>query len=191
MTAPVRSTQHVRWGFSDIWYAPAGTAEPASTATLTEPSTPWVGFGYTAEGAALSVTKETEEATVEEELLPIGEDVTSVGIQLVLSMAEDTLENRAMAYGIGSVTTTAAGVGQIGKKTLTFDTQLRKIAICLMATNGYGFKDRIYLPNVVATGDVETAYRRNPGDKRVLPVTFKVQGTLSAVPIIQQSAAAS
>lgn len=191
MTAPVRSTEHVRWGYADMWFGEADETIPASAATLAEPATGYTGVGYTAEGATLTVTKETEEARVEEELLAIGEDVVNVGLSLTLAFAEDTLENRAMAYGIGEVVTTAASSGQIGKKKLSFDTNLRVISLVLMATNGYGFKDRIYLPRVIATGDVETAYRRSPSEKRIIPVTFKVIGTLDDIDVTQMTAEAT
>ena len=136
MTAPVRTVDHVQWGVADMWTGDADETEPISTATLSEPASGFTGIGYTAEGMAFSIETTTEEATVEEELLAVGEDTTGVVITVTMAFAEDTFENRVLAIGNAELQTTAAGVGQIGKKTLTIVPQKKVISRVFLISCG-------------------------------------------------------
>lgn len=187
--APTRSADLVKWGFADIYIADADTAQPASAGTLVEPSTGWTGVGFTAEGLSMEVGSDVEEIRVEESLTPVGRVLTATSVTVAFDFAEDTVENRLLAYGFGSITTTAAGASQIGKKTLVLGDELEEKAICIVADNAYGFKDRIYIPRVMAGGTVGTSYRR--AEKRVYPVEFMATCEPSDIVIVQQTAAAT
>jgi hypothetical protein len=186
---PTRDADKVAWGFADIWIADADTAEPASGATLAEPGGGYTGVGFTAEGVAMEVSTDSEAIRVEEQLTPVGRVLTAVDVTITLEFAEDVIENRLLAYGFGTLTTTAAAAGQIGKKTLVLGEELDEKAIVIMADNGLGFRDRIYIPRAMAGGSVGTPYRR--AEKRVYPVEFTATCAPGDIVIVQQTADAS
>lgn len=184
----VRTASNVSWGFGDIYLAAKNTVEPASAATLAEPTTGWTSVGYTSEGLMMEVSKDVEDIRVEETLTSVGQVLTSVEVSFTFEFAEDVIENRLAAYGFGTLTTTASGAGQIGKKTLVLGETLEEKAICIVASNrATGFKDRIYVPIVQTGGSVGTAYKRS--EKRVYPVEFKAQCDPSLIRIVQQTSA--
>lgn len=183
-----RTLSNVKWGYADTWHAAADTVEPASAATLSEPATGWTGVGYTSEGVTMEVGKDTEMVRVEESLTPAGIVVTGSDVKITFEIAEDTLEARQLAYGLGTISTTAAATGQIGKKTLTLDDSLDVIALCFIADNAQGFRDRVYIPRMMSSGAVGTAYQR--AAKRVFPVEFTAICELAAIKIVKQTAAA-
>lgn len=187
--AVTRNADAVAWGFADIWLADADTAEPASAATLVEPAGDWDGVGFTSEGVMLEIGKDVEEIRVEESLIAVGRVMTSVSVTVTFEFAEDTLENALAAYGFGTITTTAAGASQIGKKTLVLGDELEERALCFMADNADGFKDRVYIPKVMSGGSVGTPYRR--AEKRVYPVEFQAICEPSDIVIVKQTAAAT
>lgn len=195
MAAPTRTKSNVVWGIVNGWTAAADTVTPFDEEVdIDDPASGWTGLGYTAEGFSRAYSRETAEARVEEELNPVGEDVTSVTYAISLMLAEHTLENEALAMG-GTVATTAAASGTIGYKTLTLDDTLENVALVLVmdgnVKNGSArFKNMIYIPSVVATGDVETEFRRSPENKRVIPVTFKATCELSDIKTYSQTAVA-
>lgn len=183
-----RDVTNIVWGFADAWYAPAGTAEPGHTTTLAEPGAGWTPIGFTSEGFNTEFSKDVEDIRVEENLTSVAQVITSADFMLGFEVAEDSPEMRQLAYGLGAITTTAAGTGQIGMKTFTLTDDLATIAICVMARNSKGFRDRIYVPRMQSEGSVGQAYKRS--DKRVLPVSMKSVATLSSITIRTQTAAA-
>jgi hypothetical protein len=187
--APTRTADQVQWGFADIYIADADTAEPASAATLADPVTGWTGVGFTAEGVTMEVGTDTEEIRVEEQLTAVGRVLTAVNVSVSFDFAEDVIENRLLAYGFGTLTTTAAGPTQIGKKTLVLGDVLEEKAICIVADNGLGFKDRIYIPRMMAGGSVSTSYKR--AEKHVYPVEFMATCDPTQIVIVQQTAVAT
>lgn len=194
MAAPTRTKGNVVWGKINGWYAPIGTTTPfVNTADIDDPSSPWVGIGYTAEGFSRTYSRETAEARVEEEPNAIGEDLISASWLVALMLAEDTVENQALAMG-GTVTTNAADATKIGYKEMTLSDTLKEVALVLVMpsankkADGSRFKDMIYIPSVVSSGEVETSYRVSPENKRVLPVTFKATCELKDIKTYSQTA---
>lgn len=188
--APTRTASQVNWGYASIYIADANTAEPASTSALTEPSGgTWTGVGFTAEGVTIEFGMDMEDITVEEQLTPVGRVATGATFTVTFDFAEDVIENRLLAYGFGSLVTTAAGASQIGKKTLTLGETPTEKAVVIMAENGLGFNDRIYIPKMMAGGSVETSYRR--AEKRLYPVEYGATCDIDDIKIVQQTAVAT
>ena len=98
-----------------IYYAPVGEALPdESSIDYGEAwGGNWVNLGYTLEPVALSYETETFELEVEQITLPVRRVRTKETVMIETALAEMTGANLALVVD-GTVTTTAAGVGQVG-----------------------------------------------------------------------------
>lgn len=98
-----------------IYYAPVGEALPdESSIDYGEAwGGNWTNLGYTLEPVALSYETETFELEVEQITLPVRRVRTKETVMIETALAEMTGANLALVVD-GTVTTTAAGVGQVG-----------------------------------------------------------------------------
>ncbi len=98
-----------------IYYAPVGEALPdESSIDYGEAwGGNWVNLGFTLEPVALSYETETFELEVEQITLPVRRVRTKETVMIETALAEMTGANLALVVD-GTVTTTAAGVGQVG-----------------------------------------------------------------------------
>lgn len=186
-----RDIDAVTWGVADVWVAPVDTAIPTSTTTLTEPTDPtWIPMGFTAEGVQWSTTITKERIPAgEETIAAAGWAVTEMDSSISFSLTEDTIENLQLALGVGTVTMTAAAAGQIGKKVLVLGETLIERAVAVMADNGKGFKDLIYIPRCMSGGEVSKSFRR--AARRELAVTLAAACEPEDIQVVQQFAAAT
>jgi hypothetical protein len=134
----------------------AGTEWPSTGTGIT----PWVHVGFTDQGWKLKLSTKTSEITVEEQSTPV--KILADGKTMTVSgtLAESTLQHARWSYGGGTITTTAAATGTIGKASLSLQDKLEEWAIGLDTTNKFGFWRRMLLPKCVITSDVEVAFRR-------------------------------
>lgn len=103
-----------------IYYAPVGETLPDETSVAYGEAWGgnWVNLGYTLDPVAWSVEKTTFELEVEQ-LSTAVRSVTQTETSMIeTNLAEFTGSNIALATG-GTVTTTAAGVGQVGFDEIT------------------------------------------------------------------------
>jgi hypothetical protein len=91
---------NVQLGAGRLYYAPLGTAEPAS-ATSVMPSA-WKPIGYTENGTEITIDTSAEDIMVAEELDPIDRVVTARTIRLAVEMAESTKSRLLLAVGAGA-----------------------------------------------------------------------------------------
>lgn len=98
-----------------IYYAPVGETLPdESSVDYGEAwGGNWTNLGYTLEPVSLSYETETFELEVEQITLPVRRTRTKETVMVETSLAEMTGANLALVVD-GTVTTTAAGVGQVG-----------------------------------------------------------------------------
>lgn len=98
-----------------IYYAPVGETLPdESSVDYGEAwGGNWTNLGYTLEPVSLSYETETFELEVEQITLPVRRVRTKETVMVETSLAEMTGANLALVVD-GTVTTTAAGVGQVG-----------------------------------------------------------------------------
>jgi len=189
--APVRTKTNILIGTATLYVAPAYTPMPDDTVGIDgDWGALWVHPGYTEEGVSTSFERDTEDHNVEEDPLPAFRTVTSATFTVTASFAEDTLENIKLAMGGGIITTTAAGTGQIGKKRLVLSEELEELALGFEGKNAEGYWRRIYIPRVVASGTVETEYRR-AAQKRVYPAEFASICALSEIETVNMTAPAT
>ena len=133
----------------------------------------WVPVGATQEGLNFRFQRSTQDITVEEQLTPVAVNTTGLDISMDMVLSEDTLETMVTAYGGGSIVTTAAASGQIGKKALTIGSDLDQYAFGFETQDSAGFFRRVLVPTVVSVGQAETLYRR-AADARRYAVSLRV-----------------
>lgn len=190
--APTRTRGNVFTGYGDLYYGSA-TDSPAMPAETVARGggwpVAWTGFGFTEDGMEYEISKDVEDQNVEEMLTPASVALTGAQILLRFTLAEDVLANMIVAAGIGTLTTTAPGVGQIGKTTLTLGESLKQYAFGFESDNPEGHWRRGIVPLVISTGSVGVPYRRN--NKRIYPVEFRAICELDDIVIVNKTANAS
>jgi len=170
---------NVDLGPGRLYYAPLGTAEPASGSAVL-PSA-WQVVGYTEDGTQISTDITSEAIEVAEELDPIRYIQTRRTTQLTLSMAETMVSRLALAVG--------AGAGRADTAT-AFELPAPDSIVPVMfvwdrdevpsATNR-----RWIFRSCVPSGTIELANRKAP-QKRLIGVTFDcalVDGSTSPVKV--------
>lgn len=167
-------------------------ALPADTVALNGawPSTGtniWVPVGGTQEGLNFRFQRSTQDITIEEQLTPVAVNTTGLDISMDMVLSEDTLETMVTAYGGGSIVTTAAASGQIGKKTLTIGSDLDQYAFGFETQDSAGFFRRVLVPTVVSVGQAETLYRR-AADARRYAVSLRVLCAPEEIIVIEKTA---
>jgi hypothetical protein len=193
---------NVLTGPAQIWTKPYifGTpaALPADTVLLGGlwPS-PWRAIGATKEGVTGRFARSVQNITIEEQSTPVDQKTTSAAFTFTAQLSEDTLETIQLAYGGGSIETTAAGAGTKGKKTLVLseDTEYIAIGFETFAAPREAVEDetpwrRLLIPKASSAAEVETAYRRADG-QRLYPVTFTSLVPISACPVVELNADAT
>jgi hypothetical protein len=170
-------------------------ALPADTVALggAWPSTGtniWLPVGATQEGLNFRFQRSTQDVNVEEQLTPVQVNTTSLDISMDMVLSEDSMETMVYAYGGGSIVTTAAGVGQIGKKELTINSDLDLYAFGFETQNEFGFFRRVLVPAVVSVGQAETLYRRAQ-DARRYAVSLRVICAPEEIDIVEKTAVAT
>lgn len=105
----------------ELWLAPVGTSFPDPATT---PPSPWVKIGtngnrnYTEDGVMVTHSQTLEEARVAGATGPIKATRTAEGLKIGMKLLDLTLEQYAHALNEASVTTTAAGSGTSGTKSV-------------------------------------------------------------------------
>lgn len=150
----------------------------------------WTHIGATDQGWKLKIATKTADITIEEQSTPV--DILADGKTMTVSgsLAEDTLQHALWAYGGGTLTTVAAGVGQVGKQTLSLQDKLEKWAVGLETINKYGFYRRFLIPKMVIASDVETAFRR-AAEKRMYSFEANSICPIEDVDIVDMTAPAT
>lgn len=152
-----------------VFLAPDATANVADS--VAEPLTPWTYIGYTEDGVDFDATRKEVMHRVDEQSNPLFLTIDTTETKLVTSLAESTLENMKNAFGGGTITTTAAGVGTIGKTVLQLADNVTNLALILQGVNPAGFFRRIYIPKIASIGKIKQEYNRAK-KKQLLQVEF-------------------
>lgn len=109
-------------GAANILYAPLDTALPDETTVEANdfanwPSG-WVHLGYTSEGPSFTYSYETFEVEAQQATAPLRRKKTTETATITASLLQFSAEHLALITG-GTVTTTAAGAGQKGYKSVS------------------------------------------------------------------------
>lgn len=178
-------------GSATIWIAAADEPMPADSVDLgADWAGNWLSPGATDQGVDLTVGRDIQKHMIDEQSTPALITVNTSNIQVDTSFAEDVLTNLKTAYGGGTITTTAAGTGQVGKSTLTLAESLDTLAVGLEGKNKAGFWRRIYIPRVISAAEVKTTFRRS-ADYRKYPVSLQAICPLDDILIVDMTAVAT
>lgn len=177
---PIYDRTEVRVGMAQCYLAPyvptSPAVLPADTVALggTWPVAPqvWTPIGATEEGVKFIFQRQTNDIRVEEQTTPVSVETTEINVNIQAVFAEDKFEAIRYACGGGAIVTVAAGVGVIGKKTLTLSTDLEHYALGLEVKNKFGFFRRMLIPDIVSIADVTAEYRRAT-TKRMYAANFR------------------
>lgn len=168
-------------GIAAAWIQPYDATTPAALPADTVAKGAdwggnWYNLGATDAGWKLRVGTSTQEINIEEQSTPVLVLAEKHSFQVTGDLAEDTLQHARWAYGGGSLTTIAAGVGQPGVEVLTLQDNLDYWALGLETVNVNNFWRRYLLPICVVGSDVETTFRR-AADKRTY--NFQAEGVFA------------
>lgn len=131
----------------------------------------WDGVGYTEDGVEIESSVDADDIKPSETKTPIDVLVTGSSFVVRFVVMEHTLEMMKLAFGGGTITTTAAGASNIGKSVLTLSNTLDSYALGFEVENDLGFWDRLYIPHVKSVATVSTPFAL---DKvRMFPVEFR------------------
>jgi hypothetical protein len=148
----------------------------------------WIGFGATTEGIKFGFEPETQSIHIEESSTPALVIPDTVEVTVETELAEDTLETMLISYGgSGSISTTAAGPGSIGKKELNMALGVQVVAVGLEMKTSGNFWRRILIPKANSVGNSETSYRRAE-NSRTYPVTFTSICDVEDIVIVEKTA---
>lgn len=167
---------NVAVGEADLYTAPLETVKPEDALAYRGDFADFEFAGGTEDGVTLTFGRETTEHRLEEDPFPALITVNSATFSLAFGLGEDTFESMKLAYGGGTITSAA------GKRTFALAAELEELAILMEAKTADGGHRRIYIPRMVATGEVGTPYRRSEG-KRMYPVTLQSLCALSEISI--------
>lgn len=131
----------------------------------------WTPFGYSEDGVATEKNTDTDDVRASESVTPLNVLVTGVNFIARITVIESTLEFMKVAFGGGTLSTTAAGAGQIGMKKLKLGTGLDRYAIGFEVENELGFWTKMYVPKVLSVATVGTDFKLN--GIRAYPIEFR------------------
>ena len=184
------NTANVMVGVGTGYTAPVGTVNPLDTLAMGAPwLTPWVQWGATEEGLSFAVGSDTADIRIEEQAPPVLIVMNARNIRIITSLSEDTVENMKLAFGGGIITTQAAGVGTIGKKTLTLSDELEVLKAGFEGRNPFGHWRRVIIPRISSIADVTTAYRR-ASNNRAYSIELRALCAASEITITDMTAPA-
>jgi hypothetical protein len=166
-----QAVEEVRVGPSDIYTAALSTAFPANAETA--PSASWEHVGYSEAGAAFQASRTFEDTKVHELASPVRTDWTEADYQLVVVLAQFSLENLQLYFNGGTITPIA---GPPVRRTFTppaigGDTGM---AVLCRFANEYGFHTDLQIPSAKSVEALDIPLKKAP-DKSLIAVTFKVQ----------------
>lgn len=187
---PQIDTTKVLIGTVHLYVAPADTAMPADTVEYGGAwGASWRFPGATEEGVNFAFERDTNMHYVEEQPTPVAVTVGNSQFRVETALAEATLDNLKLAFGGGTLTTQASGVGVIGKSTLALSDTLDELAVGLEGLNPAGFFRRVYIPRVVSVATVEVANRRNES-KQTYNVQLQSICRMNEIQVIDKTAVA-
>lgn len=199
---PRYTPDFVLTGPAQLWTQPYSATTPAVLPADTIALgglwlAPWAAIGATKEGVTAEFQRTMTDIMIEEQYTPVDQKTESAQFTFTAILSEDTLETVKLAYGGGTITTTAAGTGVKGKKTLVLSDETQYIAVGLESfahprvgmTGGEVPWRRVLVPKVISVAQVQTPYRR-AASQRVYPVTFTSLSAISACTIIELNASA-
>jgi len=164
-------------GVGTIYIAPSGSTMPVLTAA---PTAPWVSCGETDDGVKVRKTQNIETFSSDQRTGKKKVIRTEEGMEVEANLQEGTLENLVTMVN-GTVVTTAAGAGVIGKKALKMHAgaEVTEYALLFRGKSPYGnFPGQYYVPRGFMDDDVEQEYKKD--EVTLIPLKFIALEDLNA-----------
>lgn len=179
MPGSLYNKQNVVKGMAMLYVAPwtDSLTFPSDDTPLFAPdnagwSSTWAAAGASDEGYKLTIDSSTQTENIEEDPQPVSVDLEGREIKIEAALAEDTLETIKLAVGGGSIAVQAASSTVVGKRTLTLNDSIDRVAAVLEMKNKFGLARRWIIPEMMAGGSVSTDFRRAAG-KRLYPLALQ------------------
>jgi hypothetical protein len=191
---PPFNNNNINTGVASMYVQPYNVASPpalpADTVTLgTVWSAPWVSLGASDSGLQFMFSRKTNNIKIEEQVVQVDVATTDLTFSMDVTLAEDTLATMQLAYGGGTVTTTAAASGVPGTRSLVISTDLSTFSFGFEVKQENGFWRRYLIPKVKSVGNIKTVFSRAK-DKRMYAVSFESLVAPEQVTVREQFAAA-
>jgi hypothetical protein len=123
-------------------------------------SSPWVATGASVDGLAFNFERNLNEIMIEEQSVPVAQLTKDAKFSFDIELSEDTFKTMALAYGGGTITTTAPATGAVGFETLVISDEVVQYSFAFEAENEKGYPRRVLVPIVVPRAQVKTQYNR-------------------------------
>jgi hypothetical protein len=167
----VTSTNLIQ-GPAVVWWAPFGTAEPATIATV--PGAGWIDVGGTKDGLELTIADTYTVLEVDQIVYEIARRRTARVITAKTTLAEATLDNIARAI---NNTAPVANKLNLDDGVTAFSPAYGSILVDGIAPGG--FKRRVKIRKTLATDSVGIAYKK--ADQTVVPVTWSAHWVSASI----------
>lgn len=121
---------------------------------------PWTAVGATTDGLTFQFSRKTIDITIEEQSTPVAITTDTTTFEMDVELSEDTLNTMLLAYGGGTITTTAATSTNPALQTLQIAPDLGLFSFGFEGQNEFGFYRRVLVPIVVSVAQAKTKYSR-------------------------------
>lgn len=150
---------------------------------------PWTPLGASDTGLEFGFTRKTNDITIEEQVVKVDVVTTDISFDMNITLSEDTLQTMKLAYGGGTITSTAASTGVPGTEQLQISSDMQPYAFGFEVINQYGFWRRFLVPKVKSVATVKTMYSRAK-QQRTYAVSFQSLVAPEAVLVLNMTSAA-
>jgi len=175
---PTYERRNVLTGLAAMYlqsYSPSGDAPELPDGTVLLGGTwaaPWFPLGATQEGLNFGFARESSDITIEEQPNPVDVRTSSLAFNATVTLSEDTLQTMKVAYGGGTITTTAATTTAFGYESLKISDEMEDFSFAFEGENQFKLARRVLIPVVKSVGEIETTYRRAE-EQRLYAVSFR------------------
>lgn len=163
--SPAYTRSNVLTGQARCFVQPYNASVPPTLPAVTVAvggawASPWTPVGATMNGLTFNFKRDVNDIMVEEQRVPVAKLTKATTFTFELELSEDTFPTMQLAYGGGTITTTAAVSGVPGYQNLTVSPELTLFSFGFETDNEYGYARRVLVPIVVCVSDAKTTFRR-------------------------------
>lgn len=148
-------------GYYQVYNSAVPPVLPTRTTTLNVawPS-PWKPLGATVSGVDFSFARTLNSIMIEEQRVAIAQFTKESKFSFDVELSEDTFKSMQLAYGGGTVTSTAAASGTVGYDAFVPSAEVVQFSFGFEAKNEFGFPRRVLVPIVIPAANVKTQFNR-------------------------------
>lgn len=190
---PRYDRKNVLRGMAALWVADYDATVPVGLpgdglvlggdwANVTTGNAAWKPVGATESGVTMRFTRETTDISIEEQVNPVDVATNTLDPRIECVLAEDTLNTMMLAYGGGSIVTTAPSSTAVGTQELSIAEEVEHLTLGMEGVNNKGYWRRVLFQDVLSVAEVETSYRRAE-TQRLYAVSFRLVSPISQLKV--------